>query len=521
MGSKAKALAAWLMICCLALSSCSGSIPLNPEPVAVTLPPAQSSYVAPIGDAALEYTGEATLFLPRADNARLSAITQAVAYSAARPQAESVARALLAHEGNSVLSSLGGSVKLSLYGANPVELSRDVATVNLSASALQLDRKAFFLACQAITNTLTSLPGIHYVNVLVMDRSLGLDIAGALPMGSLSRSVGEDAGALYEQLLTQRVKTAEDPASKGLTAPVTLYFPLSHLDGILPEVRSCSFESQAPSDMVARLLEELAAGPQQVNRSPALPQLASLLATPPEVTEAPEGGGRLITLRYGAGFDDMLTGLDLNRATVMASICHTLATFLPGIGGVRFYIGQDRVQNVLVRDSANQVAILFNEAVQYRADYSAFLMDISTLYFASQDGQKLLEVERPMPYYLTKNPRALVLELAKGPQSFDSQPAFPLLSAGALRDSDLVGFSLNDTTLLVNFAPTFSLVGQGFSPQQDRLLAYGLVNTLSSISRIRRVCFFVAGEWPKDFSGTIQWSGAFYKNTGLVRSPGR
>lgn len=516
MGSKFTILTAWLLVCCLALSSCSGGIPLHPEPEAITLPPPQARYVAPIGDAALEYAGEATLYLPRADHARLSAIIQTIPFRAGKPQAESLARALLAYEGNDVLASAGGDVKLALYGANPVELSGDVATVNLAASALQLDRKAFYIACQAIANTLTSLPGIHYVNVLVMDRAVGLDIAGALPMGSLSRSVVEDAGALYEQLLSQRVKTAEDPASKGLTSPVTLYFPLAHLDGILTEVRSCSFESQALPDMAKRLLEELASGPQQISGSPPLPALGNL-ASPPEVTDAPAGGGKLITLRYGQELDAALGEAALTRAAVMAAICHTLATFLPGVAGVRFYIGQDQIQNVLLRDRAGQVAILFNEAVQYRADYAAFLMDMGTLYLATQDGQRLLEVQRPMPYHLTHSPRALVLELAKGPQPFDSRPSSPLMSPGALKDSDLVGFSLNDTTLLVNFAPTFSLVGQGFSPQQDRLLAYGLVNTLASLSRVGRICFFVAGEWPKDFSGEIQWSGDFYINMGLVR----
>jgi len=505
------------MICCLALSSCSGSIPVQPKTAETTLPPVVSKYTPPIGDAALEYTGEVTLFLPRLDSLRLASITQTIPLSAAKPQAENVVRALLAHEGNNSVSSVGGHIKLALYGANPVEISRDVVTVNLAASALQLERKAFFLACQAITNTLTSLPGIHYVNILVMDRAIGLDIAGTLPMGGLSRSVGEDVGALYEQLLSQRVKTGEDPTARGLTSLVTLYFPLALLDGIMPEARSISFDSQSPSDMVIHLLKELATGPQQIGRSPALPGLSEQLVARPELMDAPDGGGKLIVLRYAQNFDEMIAGLELNRATLMASICYTLSTFIPGVSGIQIYIGQDRVQNVLVRDSVNEVAILFNNAIQHRADYAAFLMDLGTLYLSSLDNKNLVQVERPMPYYLTKNPRALLLELAKGPLTFDSVASHPLMNLGALKDSDLVGFAINDYTLLVNFAPTFALVGQGFPPQQDRLLAYGLVNTLSSISRIRRVCFFVAGEWPKDFSGEIQWAGDFYMNMGLVR----
>lgn len=100
---------------------------------------------------------------------------------------------------------------------------------------------------------------------------------------------------------------------------------------------------------------------------------------------------------------------------------------------------------------------------------------------------------------------------------FDTVPGRPIMKEGALTDADLVGFSMNGFTLLVNLSPTFAKVGQGFPPEQDRLLAYGIVNTISSLARIRKVRFFVAGEAPADFSGSIYWSGDFYKNTGLIK----
>ena len=68
---------------------------------------------------------------------------------------ESLVRALLNHSGTSTAAALGGNVKLALYGANPVEVSRNAATVNLAASALQLNRGALYIAFQAIANTLT------------------------------------------------------------------------------------------------------------------------------------------------------------------------------------------------------------------------------------------------------------------------------------------------------------------------------------------------------------------------------
>ncbi len=502
----------------LALSSCASNIPLHTLTDPVSLPTAAPIYVAPIGDAALEYSAEVTLFLPRHQSTRLASITQTIPMTAAKPQTESIVRALLNYEGDGLVSPVGGTVKLSLYGANPVESSRNVVTVNLAASALQLDRKAFYLACQAIANTLTTLPGIDYVNVLVMDKKIGLDIASTLPMGTLGRSVGQDLGAVYEQLLSQRPGPNADPASNRFTALTTLYFPLMHVDGLMPETRSVTFDGLAFPDMVAKLLAELAIGPQQPIRSPALPLLADMLTSPPVFSDTSEGGGKMVSLHFDHHFDEMLTAVNLNRASCMASITYTLSTFLPGLNGVTFYIGEDRVENVLLRDPQKaQIALLFNQAVQSRADYAPFLMDIGELYFADDSGTKLLMVERPMPYYLVRNPRALLLELARGPQGYDNVPSYPIMAAGALKDSDLVGFSLSSNTLLVNFAPTFALVGQGFSKHQDRLLAYGLVNTLTCISRIRQVSFFVAGETPTGFSGDIYWAGDFYQNMGLVR----
>lgn len=510
----------WLLAGCLGLSGCTGGIPLQEETPTTTLPPSAVQYVAPIGDASLEYTAEATLFLPRHDSSRLLAITENVVFSATRPQAESVVRALLTHEGNGMVTPVGGNVRLSLYGANPVEVSRDVVTVNLAASALQLDRKAFYLACQAISDTLTRLTDIHYVNLLVMDRQIGLDIASTLPTGTFSRSVGEDIGAVYEQALSQRVSANESAATKQLTSMATLYFPLQGHDGVMPEVRSITFGSQQPSSMVQRLLQELSTGPQQLTGSPALPLLADLLTAAPTVGNAPDGGGQVITLRFSSTFDDMLSAFQLTRANCMASLCYTLTTFIPDAIGLCVYIGDELVQSVPLSGlSPTQPAILFSNGVQRRAEYSTFLLNHCTLYFANDAKQTLVSVQRAVPYYQTTNPRALLLELAKGPQPQDSrQDTAPIMETGAISDSDMLGFSLSGNTLLVNFATTFGLLGKDISPQEDRLLAYGLVNTLSALPRIQRVCFFVSGDLPMDFTGEIYWAGDFYKNFGLMET---
>ena len=159
-----------ILLLCVTIftSGCTNKIglPVTDSQPSVTLPPAEVKYVAPIGDAALEYIAPAVLYLPSHDGISLTPVEVDVTFSLVRPAAESIARALLAHGGTKEASSLGGSVRLSLYGANPVEISRDVATVNLSASALKLDREQLYIVSQAIANTLTELDEINYVNIL-------------------------------------------------------------------------------------------------------------------------------------------------------------------------------------------------------------------------------------------------------------------------------------------------------------------------------------------------------------------
>lgn len=76
-----------------------------------------------------------------------------------------------------------------------------------------------------IANTLTTLPEIEWVNFLVVDRPVGLDIANTLPMGAFSATTAQDIGAAYEQLLSRRVDSGSDASLKPLTSNVTLYFP--------------------------------------------------------------------------------------------------------------------------------------------------------------------------------------------------------------------------------------------------------------------------------------------------------
>ncbi len=492
---------------CLILSSCTAKLPVSDTSPTVTLPPVTQQYAAPIGDAALEYTSTATLYLPRYDSNLLGAYQTEVTFSAARPDSESLVRALLAQPETGTLSSLGGNVKLSLYGATPVEQSRNVVTVNLAASALQMDRKTLYIVCQAITNTLTELNGIDYVNFLVVDRAIGLDVANTLPMGTFSRSVGVDVGNSYDQLMLRRVEVTQSATDKPLVSNVTLYFPLAGTNGILSEVRNCSFSNQVPEDMIVTLLQEMSHGSQEGINTPAMPLLADLLTKTPYIAETEESG-KMVVLDFAYNLDEMLLANEVSHASCMASLCYTLCTYFPGISGIKVSIGDAPVETILLSDQPES-AVTFPLQVQERSDYSTMLCDLSQIQLADAKGETLIGIQRPVPYYMARHPRQLLQEISAGPRPYDAPQASAVMDAYVIDDAAIIGLALMDDTLLVNVSAAFTETLQEGTPQQERLLAFAIVNTLCQNTRAEKVQLFVAGKPFEGFTGEIFWETSF------------
>lgn len=500
----------FLLICLLfLLCGCTANgLPVTDSTPSVTLPPAEVSHAAPIGDAALEYTRSALLHLPSHDGISLTTIETGISFSLVRPEAETLVRALLSYTGSRDASSLGGNVKLSLYGANPVEVSRDVVTVNLSASALQLDREALYMVCQAIANTLTELEEIQYVNVLVVDKPVGLDIANTLPMGALTRSSERDLSAVYDQLLSRRASIVSAAAAP-FSANVALYFPLQNSEGLVCEARTISFENQRQPDMVTTILRELAAGPaDQAIASPQLPLLADLLTATPVVTENDAYGGKIISLDFAHNLDDMLEAYGITRRQCTASLCYTLSSFFPNVSGVSLSINGAPVDSLLLteEEAADPAPHAFS-----RSDFSNLIYDYCTLYYADQETQKLASSERAISFFQCSNPRVLLCELARGPQPGDSRAdLLPVMKEKGITDPTILGFALSNRTLLANFAPSFASTCEDLKPEEERLLVYALVNTLCANPRVQNVCFFQSGAQFDGFTGEIYWRGLFF-----------
>lgn len=495
-----------LLSLCFLLSSCSTGIHMTENVSKEALPSHELKFAAPIGDAGLASTERMQVYYPSYDGISLSAIEQEFSFSLSRPQAEDIVRNMIAFSGSGRTDSLGGTVKLSLYGGQPVEVSRNTVTIQLGASALQLNRSRLYLIGQAFANTLCQLEHIEYVNLLVAGKAVGLDTANTLPMGSFTSTEERDINALYKQKLDRRAEQGESAVGKAFPANVTLYYPLCNLNALVCDSQTLTFHGQSILEMVEDILGRLALGLKSKHvDSPELPLLCDFLTVEPCLIESEEAGGTILQLDFAQNLLEMLEAYQVDEETSMASLCNSLCSFLPGLVGIRVKIDGSPVEKLEAPSELQERGTLYIKKISTIPVY-----DYVRLYFAGKDG-KLIACDRPIAYRDCSNPRKLLLELAKGPQMGDSANGLqPIMKKNALTDTTLIGFSLQDSLLLVNFSPAFVNVGNDITGEKEKQLVYAMVNTLCSNSQIKSVGFYCGGKQFDGFSGEIYWIGRFF-----------
>lgn len=496
------------LVCALCLAGCS-SIPATPTAPAVTLPPVTARYEAPTDDSSLSYIAVRPLYLPSLDGQRLLCQYESVALSHDRHDAESLVRALLAHEGNDTVRALGQGVRLTLYGKHPVEVAAGVCTVNLSSSALILQEKELYTACLAIASTLCELGDVSDVNVLIADQAVGMDIIRTLPLGVVKAHPGEELTVLWEQMDARRTPLTGDPAYTPLTTTATLFFPLEDGSGIIPETRNISFSGQNPQQLSAGLLDALSAGAQYLPGVAPMPDMRSLMVYAPQVSDMTEGG-RLVTLHFVSDLEHRLAALNLDTSCFMAAIVHTLTTFVPSVTAVSIHVGSTALTSLYHNDHGS---LIFHGGVLRRTDFASFLMTQIRIHMAS--GQYLKQVVRAMPTAEAVSPRALLMHLMNGPTQEEKDAGVQSVLPDGLAPQDVLGVAIRDDTLILNLSLRFADKIRFEATEYEQQLCYAMVNTLCQAKGLRRAVFFFDGKMVETLGGEIYWGGEFLLSPGM------
>ena len=486
-----------LLLCALLATGCSASPEVAP---ALTLPPIAPGPEAPVGDAGLQHEVIVPLYLPSHDGQTLLTFFATLTLSHDQHPAETILRALLAHEGNARVKPVGGTVALTLAGANPVEISGSVCTVNLSASALQLTSQELYTAAMAIASTLCELPDISYVNLLVAETPLAMDVSGNLPLGSLTSQPGQELPVLWEQHSSRRTPVGELAAATPLTATATLYFPLADGSGIVAEPRRLSFPGQHPQQQVVTLLEALSNGAELLEGTADMPNMTGLQLFVPEVTEL-QSGGRRVTLHLSSDAVNRIAAAGCDPTCFFAAVTTTLTTFVPSLQQVCVLTGDGALTSLY----SNQLgSMLFPGGLLTRQDFAHALLRQTTVYLPGENGLESHTLS--LPYRNASSPRTLLLAMASS--------AVAAIPAG-LTDADILGLSVQEDTLLVHFSDRYAEVIRA-SGMDQRLMAYSMVNTLCNTLNLRRVRFYFGGRELESLGSELLWNGEFLYTPSLM-----
>ena len=384
-------------------------------------------------------------------------------------------------------------------GETWAEFCGQIATVSLPARARALDAQMLHALRLAIAGTLTELPGVGYVNVLVGGREEGFDLGATLPVGTLSRVRDTDAGAQYRRLEEQM------QGASGFTKLTTLYYPTRDGAHVLCAVRSVSYTSATAIDCLYTLLSELGKGADQPLAAPSMPAPMDYIEEMPEIVRVGEGAYRAIELRFGAGLDGALAGAGLTRGVYLAMLADTLLGFVPGVDGLLVTVGSERVTALSEAQTPDGEAIAFEQGLITRAAFVRYTGSPVTLYVPDAQTGKLAAVQRALSQDVQHDPRARLLGLM-------AQGALP----EGLGDEDILAACVQGDCALLNLSGAFARALEALTPEEERAAVYAMVNTLTEDSDVRSVVFFFDAEQVERLAGGLEMRGSFLRNPGMV-----
>lgn len=494
--------AACALMLALALASLSGCVSQMTERPAQDI--AQMEIVldaqAPQMDGYAAREEAYTLYYLSEDGTHLHPVTRTVTVEGGMSRSEAALRALMdgpqAGETGASWPELG-----RLTGARAYELSCGVATVELPARARALTPEHLYAVRMAITCTLTGFSEVTYVNVLVGGREEGLDLAGTLAVGALSRAESLDVAARYARLDEQR-----QSASGGITRDTTIWFPSGDGQWLLPQVRSVSYASASAVDYLYTLLEALGEGADSPLAA-AFPAPMKYIEEMPEIVRAEDGASLAVELRFDASLDAALAEAGLTRGVYLAALTDTLMGFIPGIDGLRVSIGGETVEALDADETPRGEALAFSQGVMTRADFAGYAGALCTLFVP--EGGALVRTVCAVDQRLAGSPR----------ERLDR-----LMHAGALpqglSDADVLAVSAEADRVLVNLSGAFADALAALGPQEERAAVYAMVNTLTEFAGAdgtpQRVAFFFDGSQRESLAGGVELRGGLMRNPGMV-----
>lgn len=485
-----------LLLLALCLSGCARNTQLSAGNSEIVLPEPETRAPEQItGDSHTENNVEIALHYASRDAMTLSTVTRSIPLAQNDDLLQKTLEALIES------AALSGTMDAQIKG---IESGGGIVSVdlNMDAAAKRSDSD-YLLLCASIANTLLQFEDVNAVNILTGGRSSS--ICG-LPAGAFV-DAQDNIAALYAQTQSESDRF---PSQTGdaLYRNVLLYFPSADGKYVLPEVRELSFRDD---DYAAAILRALSDGPlMRACCNSALPNELSFLEDAPELTIT-ASGERVLELRFSSVLINYLSFSSMEEWQLYASIVLSMCSFIPELDAVRFYIDQEVINSCYVSGHT----LNFEDGMMRRCDFSANIGSCAQFCFANEAGE-LTSTEYPLSASEAASPLNILQALIQAEPLPESglQSVFP----EGIFSGDILGVENDGQTAIVNLSANFYARCQTLNAQQERLLIYAMVNTLTELDSIRTVSFLVEGETIDALAHDIYLGVALLPDHGMMQT---
>lgn len=417
------------------------------------------------------------LYFLNADRTTLVAETRSITIEQnTRPERQVVEELLKGPQDENLLPVAAG------FELESIETMYNVVNVNLTTNQEKSEDQIFTL-CLALTNTLCEFLNVNYVNVYVNGEAAGYQEE---PVGALAKNQGVIADEIAKQ--TQHATTAE--------IPTVLYFLDDSEKYLVPEVRNLQYDS---GNYVSKIIEELADGPEEMYYYRQSVDSSIRIAGDP-VVETDDDGQNILVVDLNKSPVVFTEGFEDGETLAIASIVYTLLGFYPGVDKIRFTV--------------NGVAV--NENTYTKDQFNHYIGATIRLYFPNADSTKLMAVDRTISQGIASFPSTIVNELISGPAETDASDLWPAFPEGVTSEDVNDVYIANDT-VVVDFNASILDKIKDMSSEDEMLMIYSIIDSLTYLTDIRLVQFLVDGQRTQYISSTIDVRDPMMRNPGIIK----
>lgn len=253
--------------------------------------------------------------------------------------------------------------------------------------------------------------------------------------------------------------------------------------------------------LVREFLAQMQEEPADISMKKAIPDNVSV-----DEFTLQEGGELTLYLDAAYGNYSGVTEI-IRRAAIVKTLCQ-----IPEVDAVQFYVAGQPLTNSNSETIGFMTADTFIDNTGGETVYQQ--KATFTIYFASADGNKLVDVPVEITYDATIPLEQLAIEqLMKGPDTIDGVEKRELKST--FPDHVILNkVTVKEHTCYVDFSEEFLQKPDGISPE---VAVYSVVNTLIELPDVNKVQFSINGEQVLLYNDTLHFGEVFSRNLDLVQ----